>query len=107
VVLRMLLLMLQFVYDGVGKSTFDSSLKCLDYLGWLIAFGNASGKPEPLDVLRCAAAAAAAAAAACLPALKQCRALGQHFQVLHLPALFALLITAALSCCPHAAICQQ
>jgi NADPH2:quinone reductase len=50
---------LQFVYDGVGKSTFDASLKCLDYLGWLISFGNASGKPEPFDVLRCATAAAA------------------------------------------------
>jgi hypothetical protein len=27
-------------------------LKCLDYLGWLISFGNASGKPEPFDILR-------------------------------------------------------
>ncbi|WIA35499.1 hypothetical protein OEZ86_003928 [Tetradesmus obliquus] len=44
----------KFVYDGVGKSTFDASLKCLDYLGWLICFGNASGKPEPFDVLRLA-----------------------------------------------------
>jgi len=42
----------KFVYDGVGKSTFDTSLKCLDALGWLISFGNASGKPEPFDVLR-------------------------------------------------------
>lgn len=44
--------LLQFVYDGVGKSTFDSSLKSLDNLGWLISFGNASGKPDPLDILR-------------------------------------------------------
>jgi NADPH:quinone reductase-like Zn-dependent oxidoreductase len=42
------------VYDGVGKSTFDASLKVLDYLGWLICFGNASGKPEPFDILRLA-----------------------------------------------------
>eukprot|EP00878_Enallax_costatus_P028637 GHUV01030946.1.p1 GENE.GHUV01030946.1~~GHUV01030946.1.p1 ORF type:complete len:106 (-),score=26.48 GHUV01030946.1:313-630(-) len=47
-------LLLQFVYDGVGKSTFDSSLKSLDYLGWMISFGNASGKPEPFDLLRSA-----------------------------------------------------
>lgn len=40
------------VYDGVGKDTFDTSLKCLDYLGWMVSFGNASGKPEPLDLLR-------------------------------------------------------
>lgn len=40
------------VYDGVGKSTFDSSLASLRPHGWLICFGNASGKPEPLDILR-------------------------------------------------------
>jgi len=38
---------------AVGKDTFDTSLKCLDYLGWMVSFGNASGKPEPLDLLRC------------------------------------------------------
>jgi NADPH2:quinone reductase len=37
---------------AVGKDTFDASLKSLDYLGWLVSFGNASGKPEPFDVLR-------------------------------------------------------
>jgi uncharacterized membrane protein len=58
--LLLLVVPLQFVYDGVGKSTFDASLNCLDYLGWLISFGNASGKPDPFDVLRCATAAAAA-----------------------------------------------
>lgn len=40
------------VFDGVGKDTFDASLKCLTNLGWMISFGNASGKPDPLDVLR-------------------------------------------------------
>jgi NADPH2:quinone reductase len=42
------------VLHAVGKDTFDISLKCLDYLGWMVSFGNASGKPEPLDVLRSA-----------------------------------------------------
>ena len=42
------------VYDGVGKSTFDTSLLCLKPHGWMITFGNASGKPEPFDVLRLA-----------------------------------------------------
>lgn len=37
----------------VGKDTFDISLKCLTNLGWLLSFGNASGKPEPVDILRC------------------------------------------------------
>lgn len=37
---------------AVGKDTFEASLKSLDYLGWLVSFGNASGKPDPLDVLR-------------------------------------------------------
>ena len=32
------------VYDGVGKSTFDTSLACLKRLGTLCSFGNASGK---------------------------------------------------------------
>jgi NADPH2:quinone reductase len=39
------------VYDSVGKSTFAGSLRCLRRRGTLVAFGNASGKPEPLDVL--------------------------------------------------------
>jgi NADPH:quinone reductase-like Zn-dependent oxidoreductase len=32
------------VFDGVGASTFQTSLKVLDYLGSLVSFGNASGK---------------------------------------------------------------
>lgn len=38
------------VFDGVGKSTFAGSLECLSRRGMLVAFGNASGKPEPFDV---------------------------------------------------------
>lgn len=38
--------------DAVGKDTFDASLASLDYLGWFLSFGNASGKPEAFDVLR-------------------------------------------------------
>ncbi|KAJ3045336.1 NADPH:quinone reductase [Rhizophlyctis rosea] len=40
------------VYDGIGKSTFDISLASVRRLGSLLSFGNASGKPEPLDILR-------------------------------------------------------
>ena len=40
------------VYDGVGKSTFDTSLSCLRRHGTLISFGNASGKGPPVDILR-------------------------------------------------------
>jgi hypothetical protein len=32
------------VFDGVGASTWQTSLKVLDYLGTLVSFGNASGK---------------------------------------------------------------
>jgi NADPH2:quinone reductase len=32
------------VYDGVGKSTFDASLASVKHRGWLISYGNASGK---------------------------------------------------------------
>ena len=40
------------VYDGVGKTTFDGSLDCLAPLGLMVSFGNASGTPPPLDLLR-------------------------------------------------------
>ncbi|KAL1923860.1 uncharacterized protein VTP21DRAFT_6895 [Calcarisporiella thermophila] len=40
------------VYDGVGQATFDTSLKCLRRLGTMVSFGNASGKVEPIDLLR-------------------------------------------------------
>ncbi len=37
------------VMDSVGKSTWDGSLDCLKPLGLMITFGNASGKPDPVD----------------------------------------------------------
>ena len=39
------------VYDSVGKDTFMKSLDCLRPRGLMVSFGNASGKPEPLEVL--------------------------------------------------------
>tara|TARA_B100000965_G_scaffold262580_1_gene221533 strand:+ start:249 stop:1220 length:972 start_codon:yes stop_codon:yes gene_type:complete len=38
------------VYDGVGKSTFEKSVKCLKQRGMMISFGNASGALDPIDV---------------------------------------------------------
>ncbi|HYJ11586.1 MAG TPA: quinone oxidoreductase [Polyangiaceae bacterium] len=38
------------VYDSVGKSTFEGSLDCLAVRGMLVSFGNASGKPPPLEL---------------------------------------------------------
>ena len=37
------------VYDSVGKATWDGSLDCLKPLGLMATFGNASGKPDPVD----------------------------------------------------------
>lgn len=37
------------VYDSVGRETFDGSLSCLKRRGLLVSFGNASGKPPPID----------------------------------------------------------
>lgn len=37
------------VYDGVGKDTFDASLKCLRRRGMLVLFGASSGPVPPLD----------------------------------------------------------
>jgi len=39
------------VYDGIGKTTFMKSLDCLKPRGMMVSFGNASGKPDPLDIL--------------------------------------------------------
>ncbi|RLB60313.1 MAG: quinone oxidoreductase [Deltaproteobacteria bacterium] len=39
------------VYDSVGKATFQGSINCLARRGTLVAFGNASGAPEPFDPL--------------------------------------------------------
>jgi len=41
---------LPVVYDGVGKSTFEKSIKCLKTRGMMISFGNASGALDPIDV---------------------------------------------------------
>ena len=38
------------VYDGVGKSTFEKSLECLETRGMMISFGNASGALDPINV---------------------------------------------------------
>lgn len=37
------------VYDSVGKSTFDGSLDCLAQRGYLILYGQSSGKVEAFD----------------------------------------------------------
>lgn len=37
------------VYDSVGKATWEGSLNCLKPLGIMVTFGNASGKPDPVD----------------------------------------------------------
>jgi NADPH:quinone reductase len=37
------------VYDGVGKTTFLSSLDCLKPFGMLVNFGNASGAADPFN----------------------------------------------------------
>ena len=42
------------VYDSIGKDTFMQSLDCIKPRGLMVSFGNASGKPDPLDVLELA-----------------------------------------------------
>jgi NADPH2:quinone reductase len=37
------------VYDSVGKDTFDKSLNCLRPRGYLVLFGQSSGRVPPLD----------------------------------------------------------
>lgn len=37
------------VYDSVGKDTFYKSMDCLAPLGYLVLFGQSSGKVEPFD----------------------------------------------------------
>ena len=44
------------VYDGVGRSTFDASLASLRRRGYLVLFGAASGRVEPVDPQRLNAA---------------------------------------------------
>lgn len=38
------------VYDAVGKDSFSGSLDCLQPLGLMVSFGNASGPVPPLDL---------------------------------------------------------
>lgn len=44
------------VYDGVGKDTFDESLRSLRVRGELVLFGGASGQVPPFDLQRLNAA---------------------------------------------------
>ena len=37
------------VYDSVGKDTFDKSLNCLKPRGYMVLFGQSSGRVPPLD----------------------------------------------------------
>eukprot|EP01080_Neovahlkampfia_damariscottae_P009641 gene9641-1845_t len=39
------------VYDGVGKTTYEKSMRSLDKRGMLVLFGNASGAVPPIDPL--------------------------------------------------------
>ena len=43
------------VYDSVGKDTFQGSLDCLQPLGVMVSFGQASGPVPPFDILQLAA----------------------------------------------------
>lgn len=38
------------VYDSVGKSTWEGSLDCLQPLGMMVSFGNASGAVAPVNI---------------------------------------------------------
>ena len=38
------------VYDGVGQDTLRGSLRCLRRRGMLVSFGNASGRPGPVEL---------------------------------------------------------
>src|SRR5262245_1844414 len=40
------------VYDSVGKTTFEGSLRCLSRRGILASFGEASGDPDPVPPRR-------------------------------------------------------
>jgi NADPH:quinone reductase len=39
------------VYDGVGKTTFYEGLTAIRPLGRMIAYGAASGQPDPLPIM--------------------------------------------------------
>lgn len=37
------------VYDSVGKATFERGLNCLRLLGYMVLYGQSSGKVDPID----------------------------------------------------------
>lgn len=39
------------VYDSVGKATLPASFDCVARRGLVVSFGNASGRPDPIDPL--------------------------------------------------------
>jgi len=39
----------QVVYDAVGKTTFDQSVRCLARRGYMVLYGQASGPVPPMD----------------------------------------------------------
>jgi NADPH2:quinone reductase len=43
---------LPVVYDSVGKTTFDDSLKCLRPRGLMVLYGGASGAVPPFDLIK-------------------------------------------------------
>lgn len=43
------------VYDSVGKDTFQGSLDCLKYRGYMVSFGQSSGTPDPVPLSALAA----------------------------------------------------
>ncbi|WOL07600.1 hypothetical protein Cni_G16344 [Canna indica] len=38
------------VYDSVGKDTFQGSLSCLAFHGYMVSFGQSSGGPDPIPL---------------------------------------------------------
>jgi NADPH2:quinone reductase len=44
--------MVDCVFDGVGKDTFEASRACLKRCGFLLSFGNASGKVDDVDIMK-------------------------------------------------------
>lgn len=40
----------RYVYDGVGKDTFEASLECVSKFGHVVSFGNASGAVPPISI---------------------------------------------------------
>nr|WPM01476.1 tetrahydroalstonine synthase 5 [Rauvolfia tetraphylla] len=45
----------EVVYDSVGKDTFEGSLACLKYRGYMVNFGQSSGMPDPVPLSAIAA----------------------------------------------------